>query len=68
MTNRIVEDIAVICLIKGSERYVWLYSDNDRVSVLRAFGRYASNPELSLTWHDVAVLSQKVRRGTGRDE
>ena len=25
-------------------------------------GRYASNPELSFTWYDAAVLSQKIRR------
>ncbi|NQT36067.1 MAG: hypothetical protein HQ581_01180 [Planctomycetes bacterium] len=50
----------VICLVRGSERYVWLYER--RGDVLRAFGRAASNPELSLTWYDAAVLSQKVRQ------
>ena len=25
-------------------------------------GRYASNPELSFTWYDAAVLSQKIRQ------
>jgi hypothetical protein len=24
-------------------------------------GRYASNPDLSFTWYDAAMLSQKVR-------
>jgi hypothetical protein len=28
---------------------------------LRVLGRFASNPELSFTWYDAAVLSQKVR-------
>ena len=28
---------------------------------LRTLGRFASNPELSFTWYDAAVLSQKVR-------
>jgi hypothetical protein len=27
-------------------------------------GRFASNPELSFTWYDAAVLSQKVRNST----
>jgi hypothetical protein len=25
-------------------------------------GRFASNPELSFTWYDAAVLSQKIRQ------
>ena len=58
--SRFTLDINVICLCKGSERYVWLY--HQRRDVLRAFGRAASNPELSFTWHDAAVLSQKVRQ------
>ncbi len=27
-------------------------------------GRYASNPELSFSWYDAAVLSQKIRQST----
>ena len=29
---------------------------------LRTLGRYASNQELSFTWYDAAVLSQKIRQ------
>jgi len=29
---------------------------------LRLLGRYASNPELSFSWYDAAVLSQKIRQ------
>ena len=29
---------------------------------LRVLGRYASNPELSFSWYDAAVLSQKIRQ------
>ena len=51
----------VLALVKGSERYVFLYSDEHRGDTLRMLGRYASNPELSFTWYDAAVLSQKLR-------
>jgi len=51
----------VLALVKGSERYVFLYVDSQRTEALRIFGRYASNPELSFTWYDAAVLSQKLR-------
>ncbi len=56
------QDINVLALIKGEERYIFLYNDENRREVLRVLGRFASNPELSLTWYDAAVLSQKVRR------
>jgi hypothetical protein len=29
---------------------------------LQTLGRYAADPELSFTWYDAAILSQKVRR------
>ncbi len=56
------QDINVLALVKGSERYVFLYDDKNRAETLRTLGRYASNPELSFTWYDAAVLSQKVRQ------
>lgn len=56
------QDINVLALVKGQERYVFLYNDNNRAETLRVLGRYASNPELSFTWYDAAVLSQKIRQ------
>jgi len=55
------QDINVLALVKGTERYVFLYDDSSRAEALRTLGRFASNPELSFTWYDAAVLSQKVR-------
>jgi hypothetical protein len=56
------QDINVLALVKGSERYVFLYDDANRSEALRVLGRYASNPELSFNWYDAAVLSQKIRQ------
>ena len=56
-------DINVLALVKGAERYVFLYDDASRSDTLRVLGRFASNPDLSFTWYDAAVLSQKVRQG-----
>jgi hypothetical protein len=56
------QDINVLALVKGEERYVFLYDDDSRAEALRVLGRYASNPELSFTWYDAAVLSQKIRQ------
>ncbi len=62
------QDINVLALVKGSERYVFLYDDKNRAETLRTLGRYASNPELSFTWYDAAVLSQKVRQAVQQRE
>ena len=58
------DDINVLALVKGKERYILLYDDAQRAEALRALGRHASNSELSFTWYDAAVLSQKVRHLT----
>lgn len=59
-------EINVIALIKGEERYIFLYDDDNRLEMLRTLGRYAANPELSFSWYDAAVLSQKVRQEARR--
>jgi hypothetical protein len=56
------QDINVLALVKGEERYIFLYDDSKRAETLRTLGRYASNPQLSFTWYDAAVLSQKIRQ------
>ena len=57
------QDINVLALVKGAERYVFLYDDSSRAETLRVLGRYASNPELSFTWYDAAVLEPEDSPG-----
>lgn len=59
-------EINVIALVKGGERYVFLYDDDSREETLRTLGKYAANPDLSFSWYDASVLAQKVRQGTAR--
>lgn len=54
------QDINILALVKGKERYVFLFDDESRGAALRTLGRYASNPDLSFTWYDAAVLSQRI--------
>jgi hypothetical protein len=58
----VTQDINVLALVKGEERYIFLYDDDHRSDALRMLGRFASNPELSFSWYDAAVLSQRVRQ------
>ncbi len=55
------DEINVLALVKGKERYIFLYDDTQQAEVLRTLGRFASNPELSFSWYDAAVLSKKIR-------
>jgi hypothetical protein len=56
------QGINVLALIKGEERYVFLYDDCSTNQILQTLGRYAADPELSFSWYDAAVLSQRVRQ------
>jgi hypothetical protein len=51
----------VLALIKGAERYIYVYDDASRERLLNAFRDQAANPALSFTWFDAAVLTQKAR-------
>ena len=54
--------VNVLALVKESERFVFLYDDDSWEELLEQLGKHASDPELSFTWYDAAVLSQRVRR------
>ena len=56
------QDINVLALVKGEERYIFLYDDEHKSDALRTLGRFASNAELSFSWYDAAVLSQRIRQ------
>ncbi len=54
-------ELNVLALIKGEDKYVFLFDDANRVETLRMLGRYAADPELNFTWYDAAMLSQRIR-------
>ena len=45
----------VLALVKGTERYVFLYDDESHRALLQAMGRFAADADLSFTWYDAAV-------------
>ena len=56
-------DLHIITLIKSEQRYVFAFRNTEAelCEILRALGRFASNPDLDFTWYDAAVLSQRAR-------
>ena len=56
------KEINVLALVKGTEQYLFFFDDSNRTEMLRTLGRYAANPELSFTWYDAAIMSEKIRQ------
>ncbi len=54
--------INVLALIKGEERYVFLYDDESGDQLLQTLGQYAADPELTFSWYDAAVMSQRISK------
>ena len=54
------QEFNVLALIKGAERYVYIFDDASRQPLLEAFREQAADPALSLNWFDAAVLTQKA--------
>jgi hypothetical protein len=53
-------ELNVLVLIKGSERYVYVYDDDSQASLVEAFREQAADPRLSLSWFDASVLARKA--------
>lgn len=50
-----------VALVKGDQRYLFVYFSGQEAELLRQFGRWASNPDLDFNWMDAATLSARVR-------
>lgn len=61
---RVGREFNVLALIKGEERYVYVYDDASFAPLVETFRAQAADPELSLNWFDVRVLTQKAREQT----
>jgi hypothetical protein len=51
----------ILALVKGEERYVYVYDDESRPVLTGALHDQAADPRLSLSWFDAAVLIDKLR-------
>ena len=51
----------VLALIKGDERYVFVYDEASRQELINTFRDQAADPSSSITWFDATVLTEKAR-------
>jgi hypothetical protein len=61
-------EINVLALVKGEERFIFLFDDDSRDEALRQLARFAANPELDFSWYDAAMLSRKIRDAVPTDD
>jgi hypothetical protein len=54
--------MSVLALIRGQERYLYVYDDESRDVLVEAIRAQAANPTVSLTWFDAAVLTERARQ------
>jgi len=60
----IVKTRNALALVKGVERYIFLYDDTPESyrALMQTLGRFAGDTELSFDWYSAAVLSQRARK------
>ncbi len=58
----------VLALVKGEERFIFLFDDANRDETLRQLARFAADPELDFSWYDAAMLSRKIRDAVPIDD
>lgn len=54
-------ELNVLALIKGDERFIFVYDDDSRDALVEDLRNKAADPAVGLNWFDVAVLTERVR-------
>lgn len=57
-----MHDLNVLALIKGEERFIFVYDDESRERLIDSVRDKAADPGVSLSWFDAAVLTQRARQ------
>jgi hypothetical protein len=57
-----MRDLNVLALVKGAERFVFVYDDDSRAETIAAIRDQAADPAVSLNWFDAAVLTERARQ------
>ncbi len=55
------QELNVLALIKGDERFIFVYDDDSRDALIEELRNKAADPAVALNWFDAAVLTERVR-------
>jgi hypothetical protein len=64
--EEVMHELNVLALIKGVERFIYVYDDVSREGVLDAVRDHAADPSVALNWFDAAVLTERARQQAHR--
>jgi hypothetical protein len=62
----VAKELNVLALVKGAERYVFVYDDASHQELVDAFRDHAADPTLSFSWFDAAIMTEKAQEQAGR--
>lgn len=57
-----MHDLNVLALIKGEERFIFVYDDESRERLIDSVRDKAADPSVSLNWFDAAILAHRARQ------
>jgi len=60
-TDPVPQEFNILALIKGEERFIFVYDDESRAELIDSLRDLAADRHTSLTWFDAAVLTEKAR-------
>jgi hypothetical protein len=60
--NKVPDEFNVLALFKDKDRYIYVYDDDSRETLIACFRDQAADPDMNFTWFDAAVLTEKARQ------
>jgi hypothetical protein len=57
-----MNDLNVLALFKGEEKFIFVYDDASRAELLDTIRDLAADPLVSMTWFDAAVLTERAKQ------
>lgn len=55
-------ELNVLALFKGEERYIFVYDEESRESLIEDIRHKAADPTIPINWFDAAVLTERIRK------
>jgi len=58
----VTQEVNVLALFKGPEKFIFVYDDESRDMLLDAIRDAAADPGVAVNWFDAAVLTERARQ------
>jgi hypothetical protein len=57
----VTQERNVLALFKGQRRYIFVYDDDSRETLIDLIRDKAADPAIPISWFDAAMLTERVR-------